>query len=541
MKKIVYIFFSILFYQLSFLGVAQNLVLNPSFEDTIKCPFTFLIDSSAYNWTRPIGHTGTPDHFHTCNSASFSIPVNDAGNQDTCKGQSYAGIIVYRVWANNIESYREYLTGSLLNPLDSNICYKISLKYSLGETSQYTINNLGFYFSDSIPLNNSIGLPYNSMNYSPQIEVNQWTNDEENWSKIERFYQSNGGERNITIGNFLNNNSTDTLFVADRAQPNNTYISYLYIDDIIVEAVQAVTLPQLQLGGDTTLCIGDSLVFNAPLPNGSVYVWNNLKNDSIFTIDSSGTYWLEGYNGCSYTSDTIHVEFVQPEIELGNDTLVCKRESLTIGNEWNDNRTAYIWNTGETTSHVTASDSGKYWLKVNIAQCEDVDTIHIAYHIPENAQLVQLQVDTSFCLQGELIAPFSEWTDHYDWNTEETTRGIEIMKSGIYEVYAENECTESISTFDVTVESLEEGLSNYNIFTPNKDGENELFTIYEGSAEDYNLQIYNRWGKLIWETDNPVKYWDGGGVSDGVYYYHLSFTNCLDELVELRGTVSLMR
>ena len=50
-----------------------------------------------------------------------------------------------------------------------------------------------------------------------------------------------------------------------------------------------------------------------------------------------------------------------------------------------------------------------------------------------------------------------------------------------------------------------------NTFTPDDDGINEIFLpIISGHSEDdYKLYIFNRWGDLIFETDNPSKGWDG--------------------------------
>jgi gliding motility-associated-like protein len=66
-----------------------------------------------------------------------------------------------------------------------------------------------------------------------------------------------------------------------------------------------------------------------------------------------------------------------------------------------------------------------------------------------------------------------------------------------------------------------------NVFSPNGDGINDLFSalVPYNYVESVNIQIYNRWGQLIFETVNPDVNWDGihmkSGkiVPDGVYYY----------------------
>lgn len=87
-----------------------------------------------------------------------------------------------------------------------------------------------------------------------------------------------------------------------------------------------------------------------------------------------------------------------------------------------------------------------------------------------------------------------------------------------------------------------------NVFTPNGDGINETFGL-NGSLHlvtDYTLQVYNRWGAVIFESNDPSKEWDGKVSGDpsysGVYYYIALYrSRCNpEELHSLRGHVTLM-
>ncbi len=447
--------------------------MNPSFEDTIICPNGLFINATLNDWTLPINHWGTSDHFHTCSNGSRGIPNNLAGFQDTCTGNSYTGTIIYTTHPQYSE--REYLTGELSTPLVYNQCYRVSFKYSLGETSDYSIFNYGILFTDSIPSAGSIW-HVEELNYSPQIEVNQWMYDKKDWVKIERYYVAQGGEKYITLGNFESNTNTIARFEGNGTN-NGTYkSSYVYLDDIHVEVVPTDSMPQIDLGNDTILCEGQKLIFDSLLPNNPIYVWNNLleTSDSLFTIDSSGVYWVEAYNGCSYTSDSINVIVLESEVtnihSVSYDSLYCNLEQVTL--------------------------------------------------------------DAGYSIMNE---------DKYTWNTNEETRTIKVVEEGKYEVKVENKCSKVTSTFDVKFERSEEVYTPINVFTPNGDGHNDLFTIYDGNSYEYTLEIYNRWGKLIWKTNNPQNHWDGSEVNDGTYYYHLSFRNCAGETIEKKNTVQLLR
>jgi gliding motility-associated-like protein len=66
-----------------------------------------------------------------------------------------------------------------------------------------------------------------------------------------------------------------------------------------------------------------------------------------------------------------------------------------------------------------------------------------------------------------------------------------------------------------------------NIFTPNGDGKNDFFVPFPGytSVSEVNMKIFDRWGKLVFETQNPEINWDGTDkttnqpCSDGTYFY----------------------
>lgn len=61
-----------------------------------------------------------------------------------------------------------------------------------------------------------------------------------------------------------------------------------------------------------------------------------------------------------------------------------------------------------------------------------------------------------------------------------------------------------------------------NIITPNEDGINDLFRIDGIEPGTWKLEVYNRFGQLVYFSDFYDMNWDGGKLSDGIYYYSLS-------------------
>ena len=66
-----------------------------------------------------------------------------------------------------------------------------------------------------------------------------------------------------------------------------------------------------------------------------------------------------------------------------------------------------------------------------------------------------------------------------------------------------------------------------NIFTPNGDGQNDLFLPISQGIDEYELLIYNRWGQLVVSIEQSNHGWDGRNsagemVQDGTYYFVIS-------------------
>lgn len=81
-----------------------------------------------------------------------------------------------------------------------------------------------------------------------------------------------------------------------------------------------------------------------------------------------------------------------------------------------------------------------------------------------------------------------------------------------------------------------------NVFTPNGDGINDLLRfdlleIFSGNK----LQVYNRWGKLVYESNDYQNDWDGGDLKDGTYFYILDIDDPSGTQDIFKGTITILR
>jgi gliding motility-associated-like protein len=80
-----------------------------------------------------------------------------------------------------------------------------------------------------------------------------------------------------------------------------------------------------------------------------------------------------------------------------------------------------------------------------------------------------------------------------------------------------------------------------NVFTPNGDGKNDTYTIPNLPPDTCNdeferIEIYNRWGVLVFSSTDRNFAWTGGDFPAGVYFYHLFYKK-----KTFKGTVTMLR
>lgn len=80
-----------------------------------------------------------------------------------------------------------------------------------------------------------------------------------------------------------------------------------------------------------------------------------------------------------------------------------------------------------------------------------------------------------------------------------------------------------------------------NVFTPCGDGNNSFGCQTSCEAVEFGMEIFNRWGLLVWSTDNLQTQWDGGGMPQDAYVYHWRIKTSDGVVKTGIGTVTLLR
>ena len=281
-----------------------NLVPNPSFESYTSCP----TGSSQIDYASPWkGTNNSTDYFNACApSCVVSVPCQTSASfQYARTGGAIAGLWMINGYGGN---YREYLQVNLTDSLINGNCYEISLFVNLHNSIKYAVNNFGVYISNSSFTTTSLPAPY-----IPQIVNfnNKIISDTLNWVEVSGIYVANGGERYITIGNFLDDANTDTLNTGNGSYPG----AYYYIDDVSVIPIDSIPggMPA-DAGPDTNVVLGDSVFIGQEISNlncnwydsNGTLIASNISG--IHVQPTSSTYYVVEQNLCgTITYDTVNV------------------------------------------------------------------------------------------------------------------------------------------------------------------------------------------------------------------------------------------
>jgi gliding motility-associated-like protein len=245
------------------LSAQGNLVPNYSFETYSACPTSADQLVNVTNWYSC--NKESPDYFNSCQLVPFTygIPFTINGYQQARTGDGFTGISVY---GNLPATRREYLQVQLTTALKEDTDYDITFYVNLANNATIAISQLGAYLSVSaISDTSSKALPY-----TPQVvaAAGDFITDTAKWVKISGSFRATGGEKFITIGNFNDEASTDTLQLSTLPA-----LSYYFVDDITVTQSDSTAEPANVFTPNEDGMNDDWIIRNLP-KNSQVKIYN---------------------------------------------------------------------------------------------------------------------------------------------------------------------------------------------------------------------------------------------------------------------------
>lgn len=364
----------------------------------------------------------------------------------------------------------------------------------------------------------------------------------------------------------------------------------LYVTDSICLITDTATLfvtvtPELVLENIDSIVecnpIDVDLIANS-FGSATEFIWSTNSNftdtlnssltDSTATdyATSSGYYYIQISNpGCSLI-DSVEVFFTSAALELDGEVEICLEDTafinasstdpdITFSNfQWSP--TEYIIG-GQGTSQALASPSTTQFIYLTAEAsngCIVTDSIlvSVSYIDPNSVFAIAsdslIPVGTSITLEAQPNGYVYQWFPPGSVaNPNDQITDAIVYNNSVFTVFVSDSiCVKSASVQVKVFEFVCEEPFVFipNAFTPNDDGNNDI--IYAQSniideTEEFILRIYNRWGELVFETNDITQGWDGTWrgkkLAPDVYDYYMEGF-CVDgQSFLIQGNITLVR
>lgn len=350
---------------------------------------------------------------------------------------------------------------------------------------------------------------------------------------------------------------------SSNTNPANTYT--VYADNTPPTATITATSTNTIIGCGA----GNSTVTLSGVASSTNTTYNWLPGSvagQTLTVNSANTYSLvttNNDNGCSNTTlYTVNGSTTAPQgVNAGTATsIACGNSTVTLNGVSTNTNVSYSWsgpaatsiNSGSNTANPIVTDLGTYTLTVtdNLTNCQSTATINVTQGTI--AAAFTATPTTGFSPLTVNFTDASIGATGYSWNfgnlnSSTLQNPSAIFVSGTYTVIltiSAGTCNDTASIV-ITVEDVL-SLEIPNVFTPNNDGTNDVFTVISKGVKEISLQIFNRWGEKLYELVGPKTAWDGLNshgvkVPDGTYFYFVKAIGFDDKVIQKNGTVNLFR
>lgn len=362
----------------------------------------------------------------------------------------------------------------------------------------------------------------------------------------------------------------------------NTDVS-LYVEDengcSATDDVSVIVhdLPELELGPDTFMCLGDEIVmdyYDIDAVEPIQYTWSpgygiaaDDMNIAAPTIsgqnDTFVLYQLDVVdgNGCQ-SSDQIRVSTLPGlEIETIGDTTICNGVATQVRVKggrffrWygdgiigsDKKRSATVKPNIPTTYRVEVTTGEECADAVGFVTVNVVALPRVEAHLENDPSM---DYEIKGC-KGRNVIIEANGAEQYIWSTEDSTQKIShrvLIDSFPITVFGISKgCRGPLDTVLVRIDTADTCFSQIfapSAFTPNDDGTNDSFNVVGFLIRSYKIVIFNRWGQRLYESTNIRRAWNGyhngQRVPEGAYFYTIEAFGEDEESRNTSGTVQVI-
>ncbi|MBI1341614.1 MAG: T9SS type B sorting domain-containing protein [Terrimonas sp.] len=340
-------------------------------------------------------------------------------------------------------------------------------------------------------------------------------------------------------------------------------------DDRGCRHAQTVTVPlvnnlTVNAGNDTTICEGSSFAVRAS-SNASIFNWtpaSGLNDPTLLNPVASPvmatTYTLQASSGLCSVQDDILVDIIaSPVANAGPDAVVCKDQQAFLHGEANGLMT---WHPVNLFSNPSLPDqtvwpavTTTYWLEaVNEFGCVSLlpDSVRVTV-LPDIHAFAGNDTVVAFGQPLQLVAGGNGntyyWSPSTGLDDPFSATPVAILYSDMtYSLRVTNAagCTD----YDSIHIKAYQGPEIYvpSAFTPDHNGRNDLLRAIPAGLKTFNyFKIFNRWGQLVFSTNNASVGWDGKinniAAPTGTFVWIAAGIDYSGKSIFRKGTVTLIR
>lgn len=191
------------------------------------------------------------------------------------------------------------------------------------------------------------------------------------------------------------------------------------------------TVIEVDIGEDQTICIGDTVILD-PGSGYMNYLWQDGSIAQEYIVTQTGIYWVQvSMGGCS-VKDSVFIFVDDPNvgISLGNDTMLCMYDEITLGPDFGI-YDSYLWSTGDTSSTITVSQPGTYTLQVT-SECGSASDQIVVGQWPYPDP--NLGPDLNLCFGESTTLEPTFGFSSYKWQDNSSLPFFTVFEAGLYYV-----------------------------------------------------------------------------------------------------------
>ncbi|KAF5040966.1 hypothetical protein DSECCO2_527890 [anaerobic digester metagenome] len=326
--------------------------------------------------------------------------------------------------------------------------------------------------------------------------------------------------------------------------------------DTAFHQIDVHALPVVDLGNDTTICEGTTMLLDAANA-GATFNWSTSAATQTVTVSAAGTYsvTVNDINTC-HNADTIIVS-TQPyaDATITDVAFICLNGApFTFvpaqgGGSWSGDG---ITNASTGEFNPSVAGIGNTVVVYTIAgMCGDTDSSTIEVGALPEINFTATDETCPDLNDGTLILEISGGTAPYAYDLSGTTISdttLNLIPDDYVITVTDSRGCIASDNVTILAEDMPCGEIDFyipNIFSPNGDLENDVLIVRSNFIESMSWYIYDRYGEKVFESRDINLGWDGEyqgqPVQSGVYFWHIKVTMLDGTVIEREGNVTVVR